>query len=165
MKIKPKRTKRYQPRIVQPDSVAWAVAGVHKMPFQRIDALFVPINAAVTLLKQGKATRCEWNGICQALNIAEALAGLQIGANLLPEIRAGQTALKQIALRMIGKGSATCYASELAAVDESLVMYRAQLKVCTQAELERAIAKVKAAHNSGAMDDIGRLYLSMELAA
>jgi hypothetical protein len=157
-----KPRKRYVPREQRADPVTWALAGVHKIPTESIDASFAPINAAFGLLKQGKAAREDWNVISQALNVAEALAGLQIGSNLIPEIVAGQRWLHQIALRMLERDISTCYAAELAAIDEALTMYRAQMQVCTQAEFGRAVARVKDLHRSGAMDDVARLYQEMD---
>jgi hypothetical protein len=156
--VKKPRNKKYRPREIQTDPVTWAIAGVHKFPTETIAATFVPVDEAMLLLKLGKATREDWNVPCQSLNIAEALAGLRIGPNLMPQIRAGQEALSKIAQRMIGTGKATCYGAELAAIDEALVMYRVQMKVCTQGEFTRAVNRVKELHRSGGMDDMCRLY-------
>lgn len=160
-----KPRKAYRPRAVQSDPVSWAIAGVHTLPAESKRAMMVPIDAAVLLLKRGQAARDDWNVICQALNLAEALAGLQIGSNLTPQIAAGQGALRTIAQRMIGTGRATCYAAELALVDEALAMYRVQVRLCTQAEMSRAVARVKELHRSGAMEDVARLYEGMQKAA
>ncbi len=159
---KPKRNKRYVPRERLADPVGWAVAGVHKLPTESIDAVFVPIDEALALLRQGRAGREDWNVVCQALNVAEALAVVAVGSNLMPEIAAGQRWLHQIALRMLETGSSTCYAAELAAIDEALTMYRAQLQVCTQADFSRAIAHVRNLHRSGAMEQIARVYEAMD---
>jgi hypothetical protein len=156
-----KRNKKYRPREIQTDAISWAVAGVHTFPAETIATTFKPIGEAILLLKKGQATREDWNVPCQSLNIAEALAGLKIGPNLMPQIRAGQEALSKIAQRMIGTGKATCYGAELAAIDEALVMYRVQMKVCTQAEFSRAVNRVKELHRSGAMEDMCRLYERM----
>jgi hypothetical protein len=164
-KQKPRRQKPYRPRHVQTDPVSWAIAGVHTLPLESQQATMKPVDAAVLLLKQGKSTREDWNVVCQALNIAEELAKLQIGSNLLPQILAGQQALRSVAFRMIGKGSATCYGAELVAIDEALTMYRAQLRLCAQAEFGRAVNRVKQLHASGAMDDVGRMYEQMQKAA
>lgn len=161
-KSKKPRNKPYRPRERLVDPVQWAVAGVHKLPTASIDAAFVPINAAMELLRKGVATRDDWNMVSQALNVAEALASLNIGENLLPAIMAGQRWLHQIVLRMLERGSSTCYAAELSAIDEALVMYRAQMQVCTQAEFGRAVARVKDLHRSGAMDDIARVFQQLE---
>lgn len=160
-KAKKPRNKRYVPRECLADPVGWAVAGVHKLPTESVEAMFAPIDTARSLLLLGKATRDDWNVVCQALNLAEALAGFGIGANLMPEITDGQRWLHQIALRMIERGTSTCYATELAAIDEALTMYRAQLQVCTQAELSRAVAHVKNLHRSGAMVDVARVFDDM----
>lgn len=154
--MKKHRNKKYRPRAIQADPVSWAIAGVSTL---------MASQQAVLLLKHGAANRDDWNIICQALNVAEALAGMGIGPNLLPQISAGQDALKSIALRMIGRGRTTCYGAELAAIDEALVMYRAQIKLCTQAEMSRAVARVKELHRSGAMDDVGRVFEQMQEAA
>jgi len=160
--MKKKRSKKYVPKDIQLDPISWAVAGVHNFPFATVDKTFEPINAAVLLLKQGKAAREDWNVPCQALNVAEALTGQGVGGNLLPAIRAGQEALKAIALRMLSRGTATCYAAELAAIDEALQMYRAQMSACTQAEFGRAVQRAKTLLMSGAKDDVARLYQQME---
>jgi hypothetical protein len=159
-----KRTKKYVPRAVLADPVSWAVAGSHLMPTEKLDLIQAPVDAAVTVLKQGRALRDDWNVVANALNLAEALAGLQVGHNLTAEIAAGQDALLSIARRMIG-GSATCYASELAAVDEAVFVYRAQMKVCTQGDFSRACKRVKVLHRSGAMRDVADMFALMPKAA
>lgn len=161
-KPKPKRTKRHVPRQVNSNSVDWAVAGAHRLPTESLDAMFVPITEAVALLKQGRASREDWNIVCQALNLGEALTAARIGANLLTTIIVGQEALHQIALRMLETGSSTCRAAELVVIEEALASYRAQLQVCTQAELSRAVTRVKNLHRGGAMDDVAKIYNGMD---
>lgn len=156
-KPKPKRTKRYVQREQLVDPVSWAVAGAHKLPTATVAATMAAITPALKLLKQGRATRNDWNVVCQAVNVAEALAGLQVGHNLLSEIKAGEAALLAVALRMI-EGRATCYAIELAAIDEALFVYEAQLKVCTQSDIGKAIARVKELFRSGAMDNVVAIF-------
>lgn len=162
--MKPKRTKKYKPREILADPVSWAIAGSHLLPRESVAAAFVPIDAALLILKQGRALRDDWNMVAQALNVAEALAELQVGHNLVAEIAAGQAALMAIAQRML-KGSATCYASELADVDEALFVYRAQLKVCTQADFGKAVKRVRQLHACGAMQDVERVFEGMPRAA
>jgi hypothetical protein len=156
-----KRNKSYRPREILADPISWAIAGAHTLPTESQSALLAPIDAAIVLLKQGKATRDDWNVCAQALNLAEALAGAQIGSNLMPQIRAGHKALEQVAIRMIERGTSTCYAAELAAIDEAIVMYRCQVRVCTQAEMSRALARVKELHRTGAMDQVAEIYEKM----
>lgn len=159
-----KRSKKYRPREVSADPISWALAAVYTLPTESQAAIMAPIDDAFLLLKKGVARREDWNVVGQALNLAEAFAGMQIGPNLLPAILAGQSALHQIALRMLQTGSSTCYGAELVALEEALVMYRVQLKVCTQAELGRAFEKLKNLHRCGAMQDVARLYAQMDAA-
>lgn len=160
-----KPRKAYRPRDQLADPVSWAIAGVHTFPIATQQAIMAPIHAAVLRLKQGRAGRDDWNIVRQALNVAEALAALHIGPNLLPQIGAGQQALHAIARRMVGAGHTVCDGAELVAIDEAVAMYRAQLRLCTQAESSRAFARVKALHALGAMDDDGRLFEQMRQAA
>jgi hypothetical protein len=155
-----KRNKAYRPRHVQSDPVSWAIAGVHTLPAEQQRKAMQQVDAAVLLLKQAKATRDDWNVIHQALNIAKALADLQIGANLLQQINSGEHALRDIAGRM-ALGKTACYGYEIALIDEAVSMYQIQLRLCTQAEFQRAVKRVRQLVMCGAMDDTGRLYEQM----
>lgn len=156
-----KPRKPHRPRGALTNPVDWAIAGAHLMPDFDRERVLAPVKAAIALLKQGRADREQWNTLAQALNIGEALGAEQVGRNLLPEVRAGQAALQSVALRMAAGGNSTCRATELAAIDEAFLMYEAQLKVCTQADLGRAVRRVKLWHSSGAMSDIGRMFEKM----
>lgn len=157
-RAKKPRSKKYVPREVQLDAVGWALAGAHLLPAGAVTDCMAVVDAAFLAMKQGRATRDDWNGISQCLNIAEALAGLQIGSNLMPQIERGQEALDKIARRMLEFGDKHCKAPELAAITESLAMYRIQLKLCTQAEMSRAVQKVKNLIQGGAMRAVEHVY-------
>lgn len=158
---KPKRTKKYTPREVQADPISWAVAGVHKFPSEKIAQCLAPVNAEFLCLKRGTASRDDWNQVSTALNIAEALAGLHIGPNLMPKIEKGQHALHKIALRMLEFGDKACKAPELANIAEAMAIYKAQLQLCTQAEMSRAVQRVKRLIEGGAMKVVEKAYNGM----
>lgn len=162
-KQKKKRDRRYKPREIQTDPVSWAIAGVHTFPKQTQDDVMAITWAAFDKLREGIAGREHWNIVAQSLNVAEALAGLKIGNNLLPEIYAGMEALHQIAMRMMKKGRTALYAQELAAVREACVLYGIQLGLCTQAEYSRAIKKVRDMHIGGATINVAKMYEKMEM--
>ncbi len=156
-----KPRKAYRPREVNPSALNWALAGAHLMP-QKIRAeLLVLVDLAFDKLRRAEADRDDWNVIANALNIAEALAGLGIGPNLIPAITAGHDAIHQVALRMVAGARSTCRGAELAVITEGLAMYRIQLRLCTQAEMSRAVKRVDNMHRSGAMKDIERIYGGM----
>lgn len=160
-----KRNKKYHPRPISRDPVSHAIHGVATLGAGQIAEMMEQIRTAVAPLKQGKARRDDWNVICQALNIGEALALGGIGPNLLPQINAGQDALLAVGVRMVERGCTPCHGAELAAIDEALLMYRAQIGLCTQAEMGRAIERVIKMHRAGAMQDVAKVFERMKEAA
>lgn len=91
----------------------------------------------------------DWNHVIDVLNAGEALAALHIGDNLLPEFHEGFAAMHAIALRMLaGKGS-TCRAGELEAVRSAINCYGVQIKLCSQSEYNKAVARVQRLLASG----------------
>lgn len=153
-----KRNKKYKPREIKANALDWAIAGVFTFPVETQRDIMKQPMASFELLRQGRASRDDWNQICQALNVGEALCELHIGDNLLDAFHQGHEALHQIALRMLGGKSSTCYAHELAAVTEALDMHKIQLQLCTQAEFSRAIKRVTNLINGGAQDDVAKTY-------
>jgi hypothetical protein len=159
------RNKKYRPRELMTNTIEWARAGVLTFPHETVDQLMVEPLAAFDKLRRAAADRDDWNMVCQALNIAEALTNQDIGPNLRPQIAAGQEALHAIAQRMLGTGSSTCYAAELAAIDEALLMYKAQVRLCTQGEFTRAFRQVENWHKCGKMLDVQATYYALDKAA
>jgi len=153
-----KRNKKYRPREVRGNALDWAIAGVHTFPVEtQRDIMKVAMNG-FNKLREGIASRDDWNLVCQALNVGEALCELHIGDNLIDDFHRGHEALHQIALRMLSGKSSTCYAHELAAINEALEMHKIQLQLCTQAEFSRAIVRVTNLINGGAQDSVAKTY-------
>lgn len=153
-----KRTKKYKPREIKGNALEWAIAGVHTFPIEtQRDIMKQPL-ASFDMLREGRASREDWNLICQALNVGEALCEFNIANDHLDEFHKGHEALHQIALRMLAGKSSTCYAHELAAITEALDMHKIQLQFCTQAEFSRAIKRVTNLINGGAQDDVAKTY-------
>jgi hypothetical protein len=157
---KPRKPHRPRGKLVDP--VSWAVAGVHTLHDTVRETMMAPVKATMENFRAGRADRDDWNELAQAMNVAESLAQEQVGRNLLPQIKDAQTALRDFGLRLAAGGTSTCQTVELKALDEGIFVYEAQLRVCTQADLGRAVRRVKALHTSGAMIDVGRLYESMK---
>lgn len=153
-----KRSKKYRAKEVQTDPVSLAIAGVHTIPVEAQVDVMKLLNDAYDTLRQGRASREDWNMICQAVNVAEVLSKMHIGDNLLPDFDAGHEALHQIALRMLGKNCSTCYPGELIAVREAIDMHKIQLRICTQAEYSRALKKVVDLHTGGATLKVAKMY-------
>ena len=159
------RNKAYKPKGALVNPIEWAVAGAHTLMLGQQEAFIKPVDDAIDLLRQGIATRDDWNMVASAMNIAVALADLQICPNFVPDFERAQEALRVIAGRMIQRGTSTCYSAELEALREARDMYRIQLRYCTQAESSRAIKRVKDTHRSGGMQDMAKLFNNMPPAA
>lgn len=157
-KQKKLRNKKYRPIEVKSNTIDWAIAGVHTFPIATQKEIMKGAQESFDLLRQGIADREDWNVICQALNTGEALCEFNICNNLIDYFHVGHEALHQIALRMLGGKSSTCYASELSAISEAINMHRIQLTLCTQAEFSRAVKRVKNLINGGAQDDVAKTY-------
>lgn len=157
---KPRKAHRPRGKLIDP--VSWAVAGVHTMLHADRERVMAPVKDAMQAVRNGRANREDWNAISQAMNIAESLAIEQVGRNLTPDIQDSQAALKSFGLRLAAGASSTCYDAEVSAISHGVFVYEAQLKVCAQADLGRAVRRVKAWHASGAMQDIGKLYETMK---
>ena len=158
---KKSRSKGYRPRQVCIDSAAWAISGSFTLPISTQRELMAPVDTAMRQLQMATANRDDWNVLANGLNIAEALCGQNIGNNLLSKILSGQSALHAVAIRMIPTGSSTCKGCEITDILEAVDMYRIQLNLCSQAELSRAVRRVKNLHRSGAMADVAKIYEKM----
>lgn len=159
--MKKPRKKAYKPKDVSANAMNWAIAGRCLMPEGQQKQLMESVQEAMMLLRKGAAKRDDWNELANSMNLAEALAHHQIGTNLLPQILAAQSALHDIALRMLKTGSSTCYATELALITEGIDLYRIQLTLCTQAEMSKSVRRVEELHRNGSMQDVRKLYEGM----
>ncbi|WP_395009801.1 hypothetical protein [Undibacterium sp.] len=157
-KSKVKRTKKHRPIAVKTNAVEWAIGGAFTFPIETQQKIMKEPLAAFELLRQGKASRDDWNMICQALNVGEALCELNICNNRLDDFNKGHDALHQIALRMLAGKPSTCYAHELAAVKEAMDMHKIQLQFCSQGEFSRAVKRVTNLLKGGAQDDVAMTY-------
>lgn len=156
-----KRNKKYAPKIASANTLEWAIAGRCLLPKHMQDGILGSVRQAMQDMRFGRLTKDTWNTLANAANIAEALCYLNIGNNLLPQIEYTQNALHDIAMRMIERGTSTCYAQELATITEGMEMYEIQLSLCTQAELTKALKNVERAHNDGRMVKVKDAYERM----
>jgi hypothetical protein len=137
-----KPRKRYVPRQVDIDPMGTAHALASFVPQHRQAALAQPLRNALQVMRSGGSTDA-WRALADGMNVAERLADLSVGRNLLPEIVAAQEALATVHTRHAATGSWTLRGPEITALHEGVVRHIAQLQVCTQGELVRAITKVQ----------------------
>jgi len=112
-------------------------------------ALLGPALDGFHKLREGKATRTDWNYVIDCLNAGEALAEMRICPEFTDDIAGALAAMSAIAHRMIeGKGS-TCYAREIEAIRTGLNSYGAQIKLCSQSEYNKAVNRVRGRLSNG----------------
>lgn len=100
-------------------------------------------------LRQGIATRTDWNYVIDCLNAGEALCEMRICSEFADDMAGALAAMSAIAHRIMqGKGS-TCYAAELEAIRLGLNSYGAQIKLCSQSEYNRAVNRVQGRLSNG----------------
>ena len=88
------RNKSYKPKGALVNPIEWAVAGAHTLMLGQQEAFIKPVDDAIDLLRQGIATRDDWNMVASAMNIAVALSDLQICPNFVPDFERAQEALR-----------------------------------------------------------------------
>jgi hypothetical protein len=140
------------------NTIEWAIGGVFTLPIETQKEIMREPIASFNRLREGKADRLDWNNICDALNMGEALCEFNIGNNLLDDFHRGHEALHQIALRILGGKSSTCYAHELAAVKEALDMHQIQIGLCSQGEYSRAFKRVTGLLRGGKTNNVAMTY-------
>lgn len=123
------------------------MAGAHLLPAAKRAELFEPVVVAFEALHMGAASMEQWYTIDSGLRLSEALIGLNIGNNLAPQIADGHRALDVIGLRLRTFGSSTCHALERDLIREAIELYQIQLGLCTQAEISKAVRRVKSLIN------------------
>lgn len=144
-----KRSKKYAGPTDTYDPIRLAMNAARTISDENRDKLIGPALAGFHALREGRAGRTEWNAVIDALNAGEALAQIGIGRNLEVEYHPAFEAMHAIALRLLaGKGS-TCRAGELEAVRSAINCYGVQIKLCSQSEYNKAVARVQRLLASG----------------
>jgi len=136
-----KHTRRTVRPLINP--IEMAVHRVAKLsPSQRVDLLAAGRHA-LEALGRGQGCVVVWQQFADVLNIAEALAELQIADNLADTIAQAQAALASLMDRVRDGRGWTLYAAELVALREGHWLYGVQLDHCSAGEHLRAIEVVR----------------------
>lgn len=136
-----RKRSKYRPRGVRMDTVSFVLSGM-KPVVEHSGATTMRIrnHAAMTALTRGQATRSDIDALISAFNITEALARVnpKLGADWMAEIRAGQDALYEVAVRGRGTQKFVLTGPEMAAMNLVMDVHEAQLAQATVLEIERA---------------------------
>ena len=144
-----RKRSRYRPKPVMLDPVGYVVAGLQPIAAadKELTLLGLKNDGAVAEIIAGRATRAQIGFLINAFNIAIALAHMGQGKDWLPELTAGQEALKAAAARpkFLFTGP------ELTAVNTALVVHDAQMAdpKTTVQMLEQATEGLKKIERAG----------------
>ena len=138
-----RKKSKYKPKGIRLDNLAYLIKGFEPLAKQP-DAVELDTknHSALAELAQGRGTKHHVDVVVAALNMTEALymVRAELGADWSAEIRAGQDALCDMARRGKETGRFIFKGPELTAVNLAMSIHDEQLKACTVAELEKAIA-------------------------
>jgi hypothetical protein len=135
--------KRYQPRAPRLDAHLHAIDRIATLLDGQRDSLLKPLRSAFEAFRTGHGTPQAWCDLADGMNVAEVLAELSIGSNLLAQFQQAQAALSAVHARRQAGGSWTLRAAEITALDDGTWAAGIQLEHCSQGELQQAISTVK----------------------
>lgn len=129
----------YKPKGVRIDALNWVLAGL-KPVSECGDALTVlkaKNHSALTEIVQGRGNRDQIDILIAAMNMAEAYAVHGKGSDWKDEIRAGQDALFNMAIRGVNTNRFLFRGLEMQAINLAMEIHDAQLEASTVKELEK----------------------------
>jgi hypothetical protein len=133
-----KKRSKYKPKGIRLDALNWVLAGL-KPVSQVGDALIIlkaKNHSALTEVVQGRGNRDQIDVLIAAMNMTEAYAVHGKGKDWLEEIRQGQEALFQMALRGVETGKFLFRGPEMQAVNLAMDIHDLQIEQSTVKELE-----------------------------
>jgi len=139
---KARRTKQYRPRVIDTNPIELAINQAMRLLLAEQTALTEPMDAAFAQIRAGHGSLEHWARLADSLNIATALAQLNVANDHLATFEAGQQALSCLHERVAAGGCWTLKGPEIAALDDALFVHKVQLSVCSRRELREAVTSV-----------------------
>ena len=134
--------KKYKPKGVRLDCMAWVMSGMK--PVSQVQhaglALKIKNHDALTNITQGRGKRDDIDIVIAAMNVAEALAMLGLGSDWRKEVNAAQEAIFSMGKRGLMNADKFLFTGpEMQAVNLGMNVHDAQLDECTVKQLEEAL--------------------------
>jgi len=137
-----KPAKKYRPRQVIQDPLKYVLSGFDSVTANDQLRLKIINHGAMARLNDGAATRQEWDEVCAALNMAQAMAEQGLGAEYLSDINAAMAAHASAGRRSIRWAKMRYEGAELDTVNAAIDVFDAQLEAATVWDVERAHIEV-----------------------
>lgn len=133
---KPK--KKYVPRRVIANPLAYVLQGVRPMEHDKRTTLRIINHASLSALVTGQGTLQDWENVTGALNVASALAEIGFGKHYVPDIHAAMKAHAECGARLTKHGKFGYSGPELQQVNHAMDIHDAQMDEASVSELEKA---------------------------
>ena len=131
---RPKRSKAYRPRPVNPEAHLVAIQGVAWLSRDDQTLWALAIDDAVRAVARGQASQAHWREIFDAVNLVEELVRMRKAADPHGLVQTAQDACVAILDRQRDTGVRTARAAELAALDALRAGWVELMSGITQAE-------------------------------
>jgi len=154
-----KKKSKYKPKPVRQDTMSWVMSGFKKVA-DVPDAgtkLLLRNHAAFDEVLAGRGTVEHVDLLISLVNMAEALAKLQLGRDWLPEIEQAQEAIYAMAQRGISGKSFLFTGEEMNIVRQILELHDVQLENCDVRTMEKALDDINKEYVHDKMRRIERL--------
>lgn len=107
-------------------------------------------HAALTAITQGRGTERDVDQLAVVSNVSLVLAEIGLGADLIPDVHAGQAAIMSMQARLARVGKAGATGPELQALNTLMELHDAQLSIPpTVDEMRRAVSEVRRRREAG----------------
>ena len=135
------KKKKYKPKGVRLDTMTWVLSGMRNVASVP-DAgtqLLLKNHVSFDEIRAGRGTVEHVDRLIEMVNMADALAHLQLGRDWLPEIREAQDAVHAMAQRGVSGKKFLFTGEELSKVQQILELHDEQLKNCPVKVMEQAL--------------------------
>lgn len=162
---KPRR--KYKPKPLIKDTIAWALSGVKTIASDRNAMLAKQVlnSDALAALCQGRATKQDMDVLIHMHNAVEALWQAGFGKEYSEILIRGKCALLEASERGLKIGHFAINAAERQALNDLLDLYNAQMEVATLRDVARADAKAIyeiATQKAIVIKDVEKLRLAVQ---
>lgn len=137
------RRRRYRPHPIDTDPVGLAISRATKLSAEQRAPLEQAATHAFAEFRAGRGTAALWADLADCLNVAEALAEVNLASDHKGTFVAAQAALAAVCSRHERTKSWTLYPAEITALDDACFVHLVQLDHCSQGEMAEAIARVR----------------------
>lgn len=149
--------KAYRPGRVDNDPVGLAMAMAAKLDAAQLPGMLAGMQTRLDAFRTGRGNSEHWAALADSLNVAEALARLNIARDHEDTFERGQQALAAVHGRAHGPlRSWTLRGPELQAIDDALFVHGVQLQHCSQGELQKACTLVRRRMQQALAGNVGR---------